>query len=65
VASVDPSTPAAAADLEGGDVIQEVNRKPVHNTAEYERALAGADGRPILLLVSRGPATRFIVVQPQ
>ena len=65
VASVDPSSPAAAADLESGDVIQEVNRKPVHNTAEYERALASAHDQPILLLVSRGTAARFIVIEPQ
>jgi serine protease Do len=64
VASVDPSSPAAAADLESRDVIQEVNRKPVHNKAEYERALASIHDEPVLLLVSRGPATHFIVVQP-
>jgi serine protease Do len=63
VASVDPSSPAATADLESGDVIQEVNRKPVHNKAEYERALASIHDQPILLLVSRGPATHFIIVQ--
>jgi serine protease Do len=65
VASVDPSSPAAAADLESGDLIQEVNRKPVHNTAEYERALASAHDQPILLLVSRGTAARFIVIEPK
>ena len=65
ITSVDPSSAAATADLERGDVIQEVNRKPVRNVAEYERALAGTDNQPILLLVGRADSTRFIVVSPE
>jgi serine protease Do len=64
VTSVDPSGAAAAAGLEQGDVIQEVNRKPVRNVAEYDQALAGIHGQSILLLVTRGQATRYVVVQP-
>lgn len=64
VTSVDASSPAAAADLEKGDVIQEVNRKPVRNVAEYQEALAGTAGKPVLLLVNRGGTTRYVVVQP-
>lgn len=51
ITSVDPSSAAAAADLEGGDVIQEVNPKSVRNVAEYDRALAATDNQPALLLV--------------
>jgi serine protease Do len=65
ITSVDPSSPAAAADLQHGDVIQEVNRKPVRDVAEYNRALVGTDNKPILLLVNRAGSTRFIVVSPQ
>jgi serine protease Do len=65
ITSVDPSSAAAAAGLQQGDVVQEVNRKPVHNVAEYDRALAEVHGQSILLLVSRGQAARFVVVQPQ
>jgi serine protease Do len=65
VSSVDSSSAAAAADLERGDVIQEVNRKPVHNVAEYERALAGSQNQSVLLLVKRGTTTRFLVIQSQ
>jgi len=65
ITSVDPASAAAAADLERGDVIQEVNRKPVHNVREYTQALAEAHGQSILLLVSRGDATHFVVVQAQ
>ena len=65
ITSVDPSSAAAAAGLQQGDVVQEVNRKPVHNVAEYNRDLAAVHGQSILLLVSRGQATRFVVVQPK
>jgi serine protease Do len=64
ITSVDPSGAAAAAGLEQGDLIQEVNRKPVRNVAEYDQALAGIHGQSILLLVTRGQATRYVVVQP-
>src|ERR1700739_101018 len=65
ITSVDPSSAAAAADLESGDVIQEVNRKPVRNVAEYNRALAGAGNQAILLLVNRAGSARYVVVSPQ
>jgi serine protease Do len=65
ITSVDPSSPAAAAGLQSGDVVQEVNRKPVHNVRDYEQAVSAAHGQSILLLVNRGGATHFIVVEPQ
>jgi len=64
VTSVDPSSPAAAANLQRGDLIQEVNRKPVHNVAQYQEALAGTAGKAVLLLVNRGGTTLFLIVQP-
>jgi serine protease Do len=64
ITSVDPASAAAAAGLQRGDVIQEVNRKSVRNIGEYNRALEGVHDQSILLLVSRGEATRFVVVQP-
>lgn len=65
VISVDPLSPAAAAGLQEDDVIQEVNRRPVHDVAQYHRAIAGAEQQPVLLLVRRGEATHFIVIEPQ
>jgi serine protease Do len=65
VVSVDPSSPAAAAGLQPGDVIQEVNRKPVHNVDEFRQAAQSGAGKPVLLLVNRGGQTRFVLVQPQ
>src|SRR6202167_3859058 len=52
VTNVDPSSAAAAAGLDRGDVIQEVNHKPVHNIAEYKQAVAAAGKQPVLLLVN-------------
>jgi serine protease Do len=65
VTDVDPSSAAAEAGIERGDVIQEVNHKPVRNVDQYEQALAGTGNQAVLLLVNRGGATHFVVVQPE
>lgn len=65
VTSVDPSSPAASADVQRGDVIQEVNRKTVRNLEEYQRVRQSAGNQPVLLLINRGGQTRFVVVEPQ
>ena len=65
VTSVDPSSAAAAADLESGDVIQEVNGKPVRDVTEFHHALAGTKNQTMLLLVSRAGTTRFLVLSAQ
>lgn len=65
VTSVDTGSPAAAAGLDRGDVIQQVNRKPVHSASEYNEALAATHNQSVLLLVSHGQATRFLVVESQ
>ena len=67
VTSVDPASPAAAAQLDRGMIIQEVNHKPVSNVRDYKQALASADDKPVLLLVmvpNSDGATTYIVVQP-
>ena len=65
VTAVDPASPAAAAGLQSGDVIQEVNRKTVSNVNEYQQALLASGNQSVLLLVNRGGVTHFVVVQPQ
>ena len=63
VTSVDPSSLAAAADLQRGDVIQEVNHRPVHNVQQYNEALQATSNQSgLLLLVNRGGTTHYIVV---
>jgi serine protease Do len=65
ITSIDPSSAAAAAGLDRGDVVQELNRKPVRNVNEYYQALAGTHGQSVLLLIDRGGSTHYIVVQAE
>jgi serine protease Do len=65
VTSVDPSGPAAAAGLSRGDVIQEVNHKPVTNIEQYRQAMASAGAKPALLLVNHGGVSGYMVVEPR
>ena len=62
VSDVDPSSPAAA-DLQRGDVIQEVNHKPISNVEQYNQAVSAAGNQPVLLLVNRGGVTQYVVVE--
>src|SRR6202522_1985540 len=62
VTSVDPSSAAAAAGIGRGDVIQEVNHKPVSSASQYKQLMAGAGSQPILLLVNNGGVARYVVV---
>jgi serine protease Do len=62
VTSVDPSSAAAAAGINRGDVIQEINHKSVGNSAQYKQLMAGAGSQPILLLVNHGGITGYVVV---
>jgi serine protease Do len=61
VTDVDPTSQAAANGLKRGDVIQEVNHQPVHNTAEFQRALRHS-GDETLLLVNRQGNTMYLAV---
>ena len=73
VTSVDPDSPAAAANLDRGLIIVEVNHKPVNSVESYRQAIASAGNQPVLLLVyipsARGGDQKggqaYIVVQPQ
>ncbi len=65
VSQVDPNSSAAQAGIQQGDVIQEVNHKPVHNMDEYQAAAASAGDQPVLLLIYRQGAGLYVVLQPQ
>ena len=60
VTNVDPSSEAAEAGLRRGDVIQEVNRQPIRNMAEFERAMRSSKGSKPLLLVNRNGSTMYL-----
>jgi serine protease Do len=61
VTNISPSSPAVDSGLQRGDVIQEVNRKPVRNSADFEAAMRNSkDGT--LLLVNRQGSTLYVAV---
>jgi serine protease Do len=63
VEQVDPSSHAADAGLHPGDVIQEVNHRPVTNMRDYTQAVtASPKGDSILLLVDREGNTLYLAV---
>jgi serine protease Do len=64
ISGVSDDSPARDAGLQRGDVIQQVNRQPVNNVAEFNRAVRAAGKEPVLLLVNRGGTTLYVVVQP-
>ena len=64
VAGVQPGSAASDAGLTEGDVIQEVNRKPVHNVQDMRQALSSAGkDQPILLLINRGGNTTYVAIE--
>ncbi len=60
ISGVDPSGAAASAGLREGDVIQQINGRPVRSAEEVRSALNAATDRPAVLLISRGSATLFV-----
>jgi serine protease Do len=63
VDQVNPSSRAADAGLQPGDVIQEVNRQPVTSVKDYNQAVyASKKDDPVLLLVDRDGDTMFLAV---
>lgn len=64
VTDVDPASPAADAGLRRGDVILHVNRTPVKDSTEFERAIQASGRGAILLLVNRGGVNAFVAIEP-
>jgi serine protease Do len=64
IANVPPGSAVAEADLRRGDVIQEVNHKPVRNTEEFAGEVNNLGKQTVLLLVNRGGNTLYVAVEP-
>jgi serine protease Do len=63
ITDVDPDSAASAAGLQQGEIIVQVNRKPVTTVSEFNSAVnAGASRESTLLLVKQGQGTGFVVV---
>ncbi len=65
VTEQDPNGSAAEAGIARGDVILEINRKPVNTVADVKTALDAAGTKPMLLLISRRGQTIYLTVKPQ
>jgi Do/DeqQ family serine protease len=63
ITDIDEDAPAAQAGLRQGDVIEQVNRKPVTTVQQFNAAVKqGNGGESTLLLVKRGQGTVFMVI---
>lgn len=68
VTAVDPDSPAGQAGIKRGDVITQVDRKDVKNLNDYARSVheARKQGKDkILLLITRGRSSQFVVIPLQ
>jgi serine protease Do len=66
VTGVEPGSAAAEAMLQMGDVIREVNRKPVANVSDFDQKIEKAKGQEsLLLLIQRGQNSLFTAVTPR
>jgi len=64
ISAVKPGSGAEEAGLRSGDVVVEINRRPVKNLADYNREIASNDkAKPFLFLVRRGQSTLFLALK--
>ena len=61
VTTVDPESDAERAGLMPGDVIREINRKPVTSMKEFDRAASNLKkGETVLVLINRRGASLYL-----
>jgi serine protease Do len=65
ITRVDPDSPAADVGLQRGDVIQEVNRKPIATVQQFQDAIHAAGNESVLLLINRQGQTSYTVLAPR
>ena len=59
-----PGSAAEDAGLRSGDLLVEINRRPVKNLADYNREIAGNDkAKSVLFLVRRGQSSLFLALK--
>src|SRR5881409_2297145 len=64
VSGVEDGSPAASAGVQPGDVIAEIDKKPVQSVDDLERELAGVrPGAPVLFFVHRNGGDLYIAVE--
>jgi serine protease Do len=66
VVRVEPGSPASEAGIQEGDVISQVNRKPVKDVDDFAKKIENAKGQEnVLLLIQRGQMNLFAAVKPK
>ena len=66
VSAVEPGSAADEAGIRRGDVLMEIDRRPIRNLDEYRKSVAAIKkGRGVLFLVRRGESTLFLALKPQ
>jgi serine protease Do len=66
VTDVESGSAADEAGIRRGDVIVQIDRKPVRSVDEYKKSIAGIrKGKGVLFLVKRGDSTLFLALKPQ
>lgn len=66
VIRVEPGSPAAEARIREGDVISQVDRKPVKDVDDFAKKIETAKGQEsVLLLIHRGQMNLFAAVKPK
>jgi serine protease Do len=62
ITEIDPDSPSAAQGLRKGDIVLELNRKPITNADEAVRLSEEIEGPKVLVLIWREGRTRYLVV---
>ncbi|HEY3384351.1 MAG TPA: DegQ family serine endoprotease [Vicinamibacterales bacterium] len=62
VQDVAPASPGSNAGIRSGDVIVEVNHKPVGNVSQFQEAMSTSSNRPALVLVNRQGSEVFLAL---
>jgi Do/DeqQ family serine protease len=64
VTAIDPDS--GAAELQKGDVIEEINQQPISSVSDYQKIVASLDpNKPQVLSVCRHRVRSFLVLRPQ
>ena len=63
VSQVNPGSPAAQAGMQPGMLVEEVNKKPVHNLKDLQQAITSSgDAKRLLLRVRSGNVSQYVVL---
>ena len=64
VSRVEPSSPADTAGLQRGDVITEIDKKPVKSIEDFEKLMSQSAGKQMLMRVHREGSALYIAMAP-